>query len=87
MRETSRIDIPWLERQTGVQYQTLKKHYARWWPDDGGRELLKFADDYPELFAKRKIVPTRRRSRGQSAQVPEITNLSKCERGDLNPHG
>ena len=37
MRENNRVDIPWLERQTGVQYQTLKKHYARWWPDEGAR--------------------------------------------------
>ena len=30
MRETSQVDIPWLERQTGVQHQTLKKHDGRW---------------------------------------------------------
>lgn len=54
------LDIPWLERQTGVQYQTLKRHYGRWWPDETGAELARFAALYPALFDE-GAAPRRRR--------------------------
>src|SRR5262245_50200641 len=28
-------NIPWLEAQTGVRYETLRKHYAAWIPSSG----------------------------------------------------
>ena len=56
-------------------FDGLKKHCAPWWPDDGGREGLEIAGDYPELCASRKM------------PRPYSPAISKCERGDLNPHG
>ena len=86
------IDIPWLERQTGVRYETLKRHCARWWPDDRDVELRKFAALYPELFELGvregsigpQVGPQRVRGR---AKLLETLRNRECERGDLNPHG
>jgi hypothetical protein len=39
------VKIAWLETRTGVNYLTLRRHYGKWMPSDGGREL--------ELFARR----------------------------------
>jgi len=84
------IDIPWLERQTGVRYETLKRHCARWWPDDRDVELRKFAALYPELFELGvregsigpQVGPQRVRGR---AKLLETLRNRECERGDLNP--
>jgi len=44
------VNIPWLEAQTGVRYETLRKHYGKWVPSEGGEELRKFAAADPGLF-------------------------------------
>jgi hypothetical protein len=50
------VKIAWLETQTGVNYLTLRRHYGKWMPSDGGRELERFAPLDPTLFGG-KIVP------------------------------
>ena len=38
-RAPGRCAIAWVEKQTGVAYATLKKHYAKWMPDERASEL------------------------------------------------
>ena len=85
MREGSQIDIPWLERQTGVQYQTLKGHYARWWPDEGRIGLAKFSRSYPEPFKDGANWPRSRVNRGQFRKSPMIARAKKVEAGGIEP--
>jgi hypothetical protein len=44
------VKIAWLETQTGVNYLTLRRHYGKWMPSDGERELERFAALAPTLF-------------------------------------
>src|SRR5262249_33508700 len=44
------VKIAWLETQTGVNYLTLRRHYGKWMPSDGGRELERFVPLDPTLF-------------------------------------
>ena len=44
------VKIPWLEAQTGVRYETLRRHYGRWGPLDADSELKRFAQLEPDLF-------------------------------------
>lgn len=44
--------IAWLENQTGVSYQTLRRHYGKWLPRDGESELHRFAALDPTLFRR-----------------------------------
>ena len=37
-------DTEWVVKQTGVRYDTLKKHYAKWMPDAGRSRLRRFAE-------------------------------------------
>jgi hypothetical protein len=50
MRKHHEVDFQWLEQQTGVSYATLKRHYAKWWPDADHDALRKFVADDPTLF-------------------------------------
>ena len=50
MRRRHELDFQWLEQQTGVSYATLKRHYAKWWPDADEDALRKFVADDPNLF-------------------------------------
>jgi hypothetical protein len=50
------VKIAWLETQTGVNYLTLRRHYGKWMPSDGERELERFAPLDPTLFGG-PIVP------------------------------
>jgi integrase len=45
MRKRHEFDFQWLEQQTGVSYATLKRHYAKWWPDADDEALRKFVAD------------------------------------------
>ena len=52
MRARHEMDFQWLEQQTGVSYATLKRHYAKWWPDADDEALRKFVADDPRLFGE-----------------------------------
>ena len=80
------VRIAWLENQTGVSYATLRRHYGRWMPREGESELRKFKALDPSLFSPR-LAPTLAPKRRRAAQAREISQLEKCEEGDLNPHG
>ena len=71
------MNTAWLEAQTGVRYETLRRHYGKWLRSEGADQLAKLAALAPNL------APTKRRRR----EVREMPALRKCERGDLNPHG
>jgi hypothetical protein len=51
MRDRHEWDFQWLEQQTGVSYATLKRHYAKWWPDTDDDALRKFVADDERLFS------------------------------------
>jgi len=79
----------WLEQQTGVQYETLRRHYGRWMAGEVDSELRRFAVSDPTLFGEtsRQLLPRRRRAVTDGRQVIGIATVGKCEEGDLNPHG
>ena len=79
----------WLEQQTGVRYETLRRHYGRWMAGEVESELRQFAALEPTLFgaAGAKVLPRRKRAVTGRAQLADLAAISKCERGDLNPHG
>ena len=83
------VTIAWLETQTGVNYLTLRRHYGRWMPSDAGRELDRFATLDPGLFATTSaaFVTGNNPDREQRRESVVKSRLSRCERGDLNPHG
>src|SRR5262245_20132687 len=84
------VKVAWLEAQTGVAYATLKRHYGKWITPEGQSELERFAPLAPTLFCREEgdnIVPRPRGKRDNRRQAAETPRISKCEEGDLNPHG
>jgi integrase len=81
----------WVEKQTGVAYATLAKHYAKWMPDDEDRdELSRLARAFnaPSRDEKGSILsPTESAAGDSEIEVREKWDDSGCEEGDLNPHG
>ena len=71
------VKIPWLEAQTGVRYETLRRHYGTWLRAEGGDQLEKLA----------RLAPTLAPAAADDAQVPDLVERKICEEGDLNPHG
>lgn len=49
------VKIPWLEAQTGVRYETLRRHYGRWVPLDADSELKRFEQLEPALFGSESV--------------------------------
>jgi hypothetical protein len=66
--ETGEVErlTAWLVRQTGVRLDTLKQHYARWWPRDPAAIRATYALLDPAVLGQ--IVT---RSGSQSRQVPD----------------
>jgi integrase len=79
--------VAWLEQQTGVNYATLKRHYAKWLDDGDDSDLRLFEALDPSLFADEtpKIAPRDATKRGQFPQTPRKSPEKRCEEGDLNP--
>jgi len=77
----------WLEQQTGVRYDTLRRHYGKWVPQEGESELRRFEAFDATLFgsAETKVLPRRAHPVTGGAQLPDLAAVEKCERGDLNP--
>ncbi len=44
------VKIAWLEQQTGVRYETLRRHYGRWMPGEDESELHRFQALDERLF-------------------------------------
>jgi hypothetical protein len=74
------VKIPWLEAQTGVAYETLRKHYGKWVPLQIESELRRFEKHEPGLFGG-KLLPKFRppdlaeyvgRMRGGGLEPPRV---------------
>ena len=80
----------WVERQTGVAYATLRRHYAKWMPQEDDRselERLSAAFEVSDTSEGAELSPAERGSGGQFTQVREKTAINECRGRDLNPHG
>jgi len=80
----------WVERQTGVAYATLRKHYAKWMPREDDRselERLAAAFGVSDRSGDVKLSPAERGLGGQFTQVLEKAAINECRGRDLNPHG
>ncbi len=77
----------WVERQTGVAYATLRKHYAKWMPQDDDRsELarLSVAFGVTERVGV-EIVPPKRGRGGQFAASQRKARVSEVPGAGLEP--
>ena len=72
---TAAVEIAWLEAQTGVRYETMKRHYGKWLRTPVQDQLKKIA------HLDRELDPVD----GDESEVLETSGDGKCERGDLNP--
>ena len=66
-----------LTAQTGVRYETMRRHYGKWLRTEGADQLQKIRDLAPDLAPEES----------PDSEVVETEDDLKCERGDLNPHG
>jgi len=87
-------DPLWVEKQTGVAYTTLRRHYARWMPTGERAEVRRLAaltDAAPDAADKggesSELCPTDDVAGAQSSQLTDPAEDFECEEGDLNPHG
>jgi len=71
------VDPVWLQEQTGVRFETLRRHYGRWMRSEGADQLRKLGQLAPKL-APNKLGPL---------QLFNSIEGDECEEGDLNPHG
>ena len=46
---TADVNVHWLEQQTGVSYQTMRKHHGRYMRSEGASELAKLEQLDPDL--------------------------------------
>jgi integrase len=79
----------WLEQQTGVRYETLRRHYGRWMAAEVDSELQRFAAFDPTLFgtAEAEVLPRKKFAVTGRVQLPDFAAFEKCERGDSNADG
>ena len=79
----------WVEKQTGVSLATLKVHDAKWMPEDGPNcivspALIRACSEtrLPRCVPLGPLIcPARGSMHGATREK------TKCEEGDLNPHG
>jgi integrase len=74
---TAGVNTMWLEAQTGVRYETMKRHYGKWLRLEGASQRRRIG-----LF-RSELAP----QISEESEVPDVTKEKECERGDLNPHG
>jgi integrase len=81
------VKIPWLEQQTGVRYDTLRRHYGKWVPPENESELERFEASVPGLFpAKRRKLHPKLSTVGVQFAVSARNITSKGMReGGLEP--
>ena len=78
---TAGVSITWLEQQTGVAYATIRKHYGRWLRTEGASQTAKIA------ALSGRFVPNFVPNDLLEENSSDNSESSKCEEGDLNPHG
>jgi hypothetical protein len=72
---TAGVITSWLEAQTGVRYETMKRHYGKWLRLKGTRQLEKIARFGGQLAPQ---LP-------EDSEGIDSSEETECERGDLNP--
>lgn len=72
---TCGVNPAWLEAQTGVRYDTLKRHCGKWLRTEGADQLKKLAGLDPHLDP----------CDGGDAEVLDIVDYKEWRRGELNP--
>jgi integrase len=72
---TAGVNPAWLEAQTGVRYETLRRHYGQFVRTEGADQLEKMARLAPRLAPRNFEEP----------EALDIAEEEKCEEGDLNP--
>lgn len=76
---TAGVNTMWLEAQTGVRYETMKRHYGKWLRLEGADQLKKIARSSAGL------APGLAPNEDDDSQDIDLADEEKCERGDLNP--
>lgn len=76
---TAGVNTMWLEAQTGVRYETMKRHYGKWLRLEGANQLRKIA------LSAGQLAPQLAPQDFAEPQDIEIAEEEECERGDLNP--
>jgi len=71
----------WVVDLTGVRYDTLKKHYAKWMPDDEDRAEQRRLTAAFAAPSDGELPPHHTRLRGQSPEARENEDDSECEEG------
>ena len=81
------VKIPWLEQQTGVRYDTLRRHYGKWVPPENDSELQRFEAVEPALFTSNrgKLHPTKGRVGVQFRVSARNIESEKMRKGGLEP--
>lgn len=75
------VKIAWLEQQTGVRYDTLRRHYGKWIQPEGESELGRFQAYEPGLF-ERNWTPQNRAVGSKPGKSHANARREECERGD-----
>src|SRR5262249_9079748 len=71
---TAGVNASWLEAQTGVRYDTLKRHYGKWLRTEGADQLKKLAGLDPQLDHRDD----------DDAEVIDIVEENEWRRGESN---
>jgi len=81
------VKIAWLEQQTGVRYETLRKHYGRWMPREAGSELRRFAALDRSLFGSKtaQFAPPEGEPQGANSLSTRLRSASEMRGGGLEP--
>jgi len=72
---TCGVNPAWLEAQTGVRYDTLKRHYGKWLRSEGADQLKKLAGLDPQLDPRNPDV----------TEVLDFVDDEEWRRGESNP--
>ena len=78
----------WLEQQTGVSYETLRRHYGRWMAGEVASELRQFEAFDRTLFGGepgRELFPRAVAVGEQLTQRVDLAGVLKWSQGDSNP--
>ena len=75
------VKIAWLETQTGVNYATLRRHYGKWMPTEGGSELRRFATIDPGLFPASECVRTAEPTDTQPKKSSKVAGKNHAKGG------
>jgi integrase len=75
--------IPWIEEQTGVRYETLRRHYGKWLPRPGQDDTARALD---QLAREGSLFPVRDPRGNKVAQRADLADAEKCRGGDSNPY-